>query len=172
MHPCFYDYDAFWPVHDQLKRHLLSMRDKYSYTDPDLVALYKAEAAARGDPPSRKKRYTANRNRQHSVPSFPCLPPSAPRDFAIDVGHPSMPPQQPQPQPAMWPDWHHDTDLQIQPLPQVPSTLIHPVHVQQHPSERFTFEMGSTTDNKKFLITLRDDLIAKGHSIRNVSGLS
>ena len=153
------------------------MRDKYCYVDPDLVALYDAEAAARGEvrPPPRKKRHTANRNKEQSFPSSPYSysSPSTPRGFAIK---PSMTPQQPQPQPyghpepARWPALHHDPDLQLRPLLQVPPTHHHPAHVRQNPPERFTFEMGSsTTDKKKFLITLRDDLMAKGHVVRDVS---
>ena len=72
-------------------------------------------------------------------------------------------------------DLYYDTDQQLRPPLQVPSTHVHSGDMQQlaHPPERFTFEMGSTTtDKKKFLMTLRDELIAKGHSIRNVSGLS
>jgi hypothetical protein len=70
LHPCLYDYDAFWPVHEHLKRHLVSTRDKYRYIDPDLVALNDAEAAARGEsrPPPRKKRQTVSKWRQHDPP--------------------------------------------------------------------------------------------------------
>ena len=73
------------------------MRDKYRYVDPDLEALYDAEAAARGEvrPPPRKKRHTANRNKEQSIPNSP--DPSAPGDFPIKVDRPPMPPQQPQP---------------------------------------------------------------------------
>ena len=47
------------------------MRDKYSYVDPDLVALCNAEAAAGEEvrSPPRKKRHTANRNEQQNVTS-------------------------------------------------------------------------------------------------------
>ena len=90
LHPCLYDYDAFWPVHDHLKRHLVSTRDKYSYLDPDLVALYDAEAAARGEarPSPRKKRRTISKNDQCSAPRSPSLPPLSiptPDDLTIDV---------------------------------------------------------------------------------------
>jgi len=124
LHPCLYDYDAFWPVHDHLKRHLLSMRNKYKYVDPDLVGLYDAEAAARGDvqPPPRKKRQTVSKQSQ---PVNPASPPQSP--------------------------------LQAPPA-------------QQHPPERFSIKMGGwKTNDEKFLTTLRSDLIAKGHSVHDVS---
>jgi len=75
LRPCLYDYDGFWPVHDHLKRHLVSTRDKYSYIDPDLVTLYDAEAAARGEvrPPPRKKRRTVSKKYQCSAPRSPSL---------------------------------------------------------------------------------------------------
>ena len=100
LHPCLYDYDAFWPVHDHLKRHLVSTRDKYSYLDPELVALYDAEAAARGEvrPPLRKKRRTLSRNqRSASDPRSLSLSPSEHNDeyLAIDVDR--------SPEPELWP---------------------------------------------------------------------
>src|SRR5258708_26116917 len=80
------------------------MRDKYSYVDPDLVALYDAEAAARGEvrPLPRKKRHTSNKNQQRRVPGppSPSSVPSTPGGLAVDVGHPSTPPQQSHLQPC------------------------------------------------------------------------
>ena len=90
LHPCLYDYDAFWPVHDHLKRHLVSTRDKYSYLDPHLVALYDAEAAARGEvqPPPRKKRRTVSKNQRaapHSLSPSPSPSPPNDENLVIDV---------------------------------------------------------------------------------------
>ena len=72
LHPCLYDYDAFWSVHNHMKRYLLSMGDRYNYADPDLVH-YDAEAAARGEvrPLLRKKRHTSNENQERNVPRSP-----------------------------------------------------------------------------------------------------
>ena len=151
------------------------MRDKYRYVDPDLEALYDAEAAARGEvrPPPRKKRHITNRNKQQSIPVSP--DPSAPGDFSIEVDQPSTPPQQPQPQPsghhqlARRSDLHHDADLPPQPLFQVPRSRVED-QLRLYPPERFTFEMGAAaTPNKEFFITLCYGLKAKGHSVREVS---
>jgi hypothetical protein len=113
LHPCLYDYDAFWPVHEHLKRHLISTRDKYRYIDPDLVALNDAEAAARGEsrPPPRKKRKTTSKGIQRGPPRFlsPSPSPSAPIDFAIDVDQPEPLPSG-HPQPSMLHDLYHQAE--------------------------------------------------------------
>jgi hypothetical protein len=153
------------------------MKGKYSYIDPDLDALYDAEAAARGEarPSPRKKRHTTDKDKQQSVPSSPYLLPSTSRDFAID---PSLPLQQPEPQPygypqpAMSSNVHYGAETRLQPLHQA-LPPVDQIQVRPHLPERFTFDVGSITkNNKKFLITLCDDLIAKGHSIRLVSNIS
>lgn len=151
------------------------MRDKYRYVDPDLEALYDAEAAARGEvrPPPRKKRHTVNRNKQQSIPVSPG--PSAPGDFPIEVDRPPMPPQQPQPQPpglhATGSDLHHDASSPPQTLFQVERAQ-NQDQLRLRPSERFTFEMGAAAPNKEFLMTLCDRLNVKGHSVRDVSNRS
>jgi hypothetical protein len=177
LHPCLYDYDAFWPVHEHLKRHLVSTRDKYRYIDPNLVALNDAEAAARGEsrPPPRKKRQTVSKGKQRGPTPFlsPSPSPSAPIHFAIDVAQPEPLPSS-HPQPAMLHDLYHQAEGEIfhlsstlQPLVQVP-----PAHIRwpQQWHEGLAIGIGvSQVNNREFLLTLRDDLIAKGHSLRSVS---
>jgi hypothetical protein len=181
LHPCLYDYDAFWPVHEHLKRHLVSTRDKYSYIDLDLVALNDAEAVARGEsrPPPRKKRQTASKGRQRGPPRFlsPSPSPSAPIEFAIDVDQPSL--QQPEPlpcghsQPVVLHDLHHQAEGQVvhlsSPLKSVFQFPFAPNQQPQQSHERLTIGIGaSQVYNNEFLITLRDGLTAKGRSLRSV----
>ena len=155
-------------MHDHLKRHLVSTRDKFSYLDPDLVALYDAEAAARGEvrPPTRKKRRTISKNDQCSTPRSPSpLSPStsAPNDLIIDVDQLSEPELLPHgtSQITMRHNLDHHTDSPVhqaalqQFLLQIEPDFVQRPQQRQKPHGRFEIEMGNPQeDNGEFLMTL------------------
>ena len=184
LHPCLYDYDAFWPVHDHLKRHLVSTRDKYSYLDPELVPLYDAETAARGEvrPPPRHRRHALgkSKNPPPSAPRSPSPSPTPPHDCSNDLDQrvvstsPLPPPPQPEP-----PHPAHQVRPEVRPagLERADPELGPPAHVQHPPQQqllhpRAEIEIGIGTqpeDTSEFLMTLYRDLVLKGHPLRRVS---
>jgi hypothetical protein len=136
LHPCLYDYDGFWPVHDHLKRHLVSTRNKYRYLDPDLVVLHDAEAAERGEPrpPPHKKRRAVSKKSHAVDPPSPLLSPSAPNDLAIDMAESSASLQQPEPLPSGYPHPTAQRDLYHQPeLPLVQRAIPQQAPFTSHP---------------------------------------
>jgi len=142
--PCLYDCDAFWPVHNHLKRYLVSTRDKYS-RQVQLSRPGPSRPLRRGS--SSKRRGTAKEaaacdHDQCSVPRSPSLPPQAESPI-------------------------HRPSLQQSLLQK-----IKPAFVQQ-PRGRFSIEMGNPqADNREFLITLYDKFVQKGYPLPHVSGLS
>jgi hypothetical protein len=185
-------------VHDHLKRHLVSTRDKYSYVDPDLVVLYDAEASARGEvrPPLRKRRRTVNKDNQTSAPRSPppSLSPPPFNDPAIDVAEPFVAHLQstsivpsvynvgyarfaaPAIEPRISPRIRTPQPVDRISGPQSPVQvgLAHVQHPQlpQRSHGRFEIEMGdSRMTNREFLMTLHDDLVAKGHQLRPVGNI-
>jgi hypothetical protein len=181
LHPCLYDYDGFWPVHDHLKRHLVSTRNKYSYLDPDLVALHDAEAVEKGEPrpPRRKKRQIIGNQSSAAAPRSPLPSLSAPDDLAIDMAESFAALQQQEPLPSGHPhptaqrDLNHHTVFPLlqRAIPQQAPLHAAPAHVQ-HP-QRFEIQMGNPQANSRgFLMSLYDKLVAEGHPLRHVSILS
>ena len=187
MHPCLHDYDAFWPVHDHLKQHLKSTKDKYNYIDPGLEALYEAEEAAKemDDEQPRKKQRTAGKGRQHDTPRPPLrsLSPPVPVNCTVEVNQRPSLPRQPELQRGgqLQLRTHLNSppqaDFQPSPRPRIsPSQSLssaQPSHAGTQPAhKRFEIEMGtSQAGDRWFLMTLRSSLDAKGHLLRHVSTL-